>query len=75
METTPWLAMRIPDPIPGLKVQVARAIVEKMDGWSQEMAAEILRTDQPRMSTFGMADSRDSPSSSSSGSRRARTAW
>ncbi len=44
--------MRIPDPIPDLKVQVTRAIVEKMDGWSQENPAEILRTDQPRMSNL-----------------------
>jgi predicted XRE-type DNA-binding protein len=39
-----------PDPIPALKQQVAEAIVERLDGWIQPMAAELLRTDQPRMS-------------------------
>ena len=42
--------MPLTDPIPELKAQLAREIVEMMDGWSQENAAEILRTDQPRMS-------------------------
>jgi predicted XRE-type DNA-binding protein len=39
-----------PDPVPPLKQVLARAIVEALDGWLQEWAAELLRTDQPRMS-------------------------
>jgi predicted XRE-type DNA-binding protein len=38
------------DPIPPLKDQLARAIVDRLDGWSQANAADILDTDQPRMS-------------------------
>jgi predicted XRE-type DNA-binding protein len=40
----------VPDPISPLKDQVARALVEALDGWPQAEAAEILDTDQPRMS-------------------------
>ena len=39
-----------PDPIPTLKQQVADAIVDRLDGWIQPMAAELVRTDQPRIS-------------------------
>ena len=39
-----------PDPIPTLKQQVASAIVADLAGWTQPMAAELLRTDQPRVS-------------------------
>jgi predicted XRE-type DNA-binding protein len=38
------------DPIPDLKQQLAEAIVERLDGWIQPMAAELIRTDQPRIS-------------------------
>jgi len=40
----------IADPIPTLEEQVADAIVRRLDGWTQPMAAELLRTDQPRVS-------------------------
>ena len=39
-----------PDPVPALKQQIANALVERLDGWTQAMAAELLRTDQPRVS-------------------------
>ena len=39
-----------PDPIPALKQQVANAIVERIRVWNQLNAAELLRTDQPRIS-------------------------
>jgi predicted XRE-type DNA-binding protein len=39
-----------PDPIPALKQQVAIAIVERIRVWNQFNAAELLRTDQPRIS-------------------------
>ena len=39
-----------PDPIPPLKGEVARAVVAALDGWSQGYAAELLSTDQPRIS-------------------------
>ena len=42
--------MRRPDPIPALKAQLARTVVDRMEGWSQELAADFLKTDQPRMS-------------------------
>jgi predicted XRE-type DNA-binding protein len=42
--------MTKPDPIPALKQHVAAALVERLDGWTQPMAAELLRTDQPRVS-------------------------
>jgi predicted XRE-type DNA-binding protein len=38
------------DPIPALKHQIAAAVVAELDGWTQPMAAELLRTDQPRVS-------------------------
>jgi predicted XRE-type DNA-binding protein len=42
--------MPSPDPIQLLKQQVARAVTDRLDGWSQEYAADFLGTDQPRMS-------------------------
>jgi predicted XRE-type DNA-binding protein len=39
-----------PDPIPALKQQLAEALVERLEGWTQPMAAELLGTDQPRLS-------------------------
>ena len=42
--------MQPPDPIPALKRHVASAIVTHLEGWTQEMAAELIRTDQPRVS-------------------------
>ena len=42
--------MRIPDPIPPLKAQVAARIVEKLERWAQVWAADLIGTDQPRMS-------------------------
>jgi predicted XRE-type DNA-binding protein len=42
--------MRQPDPIPDLKRQVATSLVARLEGWTQAMAAELLRTDQPRVS-------------------------
>jgi predicted XRE-type DNA-binding protein len=41
---------RLPDPIPHLKQQVAAAVVAQLQPWTQPMAAELLRTDQPRVS-------------------------
>jgi predicted XRE-type DNA-binding protein len=41
---------RLPDPIPALKQQVAADVVAQLRGWTQPMAAELLRTDQPRVS-------------------------
>jgi predicted XRE-type DNA-binding protein len=38
------------DPIPALKQHIAASLVERLDGWTQPMAAELLRTDQPRVS-------------------------
>ena len=38
------------DPIPALKHQIAAVLVERLEGWTQPMAAELLRTDQPRVS-------------------------
>ena len=38
------------DPVAALKEQLARAIVERLDGWNQANAAVLLRTDQPRIS-------------------------
>jgi predicted XRE-type DNA-binding protein len=38
------------DPVAVLKEQLARSVVERLDGWTQANAAELLRTDQPRMS-------------------------
>ena len=42
--------MNAPDPIATLKGEVARAVVGALDGWSQGCAAELLWTDQPRVS-------------------------
>ena len=42
--------MRTPDPIPPLKQQLARHLVKRLDGWSQEMAGELIGSDQPGMS-------------------------
>lgn len=41
---------RLPDPIPALKRQVAADVVAQLHAWTQPMAAELLRTDQPRVS-------------------------
>jgi predicted XRE-type DNA-binding protein len=41
-----------PDPVPALKNRVAASVVARLDGWTQPMAAELLRTDQPRMSNL-----------------------
>lgn len=49
------LRWRVPipsDPIPALKRHVAAGVVAQLDGWTQPMAAELLRTDQPRMSNL-----------------------
>lgn len=35
-----------------MKHAVGAAIVAKIDGWSQEMAAELMRTNQPRVSNL-----------------------
>ena len=43
-------AMAYLDPVPRLKELVAAEIVKRIDGWSQEMAASFLHTDQPRIS-------------------------
>jgi predicted XRE-type DNA-binding protein len=42
--------VRTPDPIQPLKEQLARLLVKRLDRWSQEMAGELLGSDQPRMS-------------------------
>lgn len=42
--------MRTFDPIPPLKERLARLLVKRLDGWSQEMAGELLGSDQPGMS-------------------------
>ena len=44
--------MRAPDPISPLKSEIARAVVDALDGWSQEYAASFLWIDQPRMSNL-----------------------
>src|SRR5262245_47522311 len=41
-----------PDPVPEMKRAVAAAIVAKLDGWTQEKAAALLRTNQPRVSNL-----------------------
>ena len=38
------------DPIPPLKDQIARLIVDRLPGWTQTNAAALLETDQPRVS-------------------------
>jgi predicted XRE-type DNA-binding protein len=42
--------VHVPDPIPPLKDELARAVVDRLEGWSQAYAADFLDTDQPRMS-------------------------
>jgi len=43
--------MPTPDPIPPLKEQVARIVVDRLAGWrNQAMAAALIDIDQPRMS-------------------------
>jgi predicted XRE-type DNA-binding protein len=42
--------VRAADPISTLKSELARAVVGALDGWSQAQAADLLDTDQPRMS-------------------------
>jgi predicted XRE-type DNA-binding protein len=42
--------MPTPDPIPLLKEQLAREIVLRVDGWTQDLAASLLGTDPPRLS-------------------------
>jgi predicted XRE-type DNA-binding protein len=42
--------MKHDDPIPALKRQIARLIVGRIQGWSQHYAADLLGTDQPRLS-------------------------
>jgi len=39
-----------PDPIHALKTEVARAVADALAHWSQENAAALLQTDQPRLS-------------------------
>lgn len=51
-ERTPSSVMQPPDPIPRLKDEVARAVVDRLDGWAQIWAADFLHTDQPRMSNL-----------------------
>ena len=41
-----------PDPVPEMKRAVAAAIVAKIEVWSQEKAAALLRTNQPRVSNL-----------------------
>ena len=41
--------MRRPDPIPALKEQVARAVVDKLDGWTQHNAAALIHSDHRRV--------------------------
>ncbi len=41
-----------PDPIPPLKQQLASLLVERLDGWSGEMAGSLMGVDQPRMSNL-----------------------
>jgi len=38
------------DPVPRLKQQLAQLLVERVAGWSQTYAADLLGTDQPRVS-------------------------
>lgn len=43
--------MPTPDPIPPLKDEIARLIVDRLAGWKyQAMAAALIDVDQPRMS-------------------------
>ena len=38
------------DPVPPLKIQLADLIVQRIAGWTQVNAADLLRTSQPRIS-------------------------
>jgi predicted XRE-type DNA-binding protein len=42
--------VRTTDPIPALKEQLAREVVDRLSGWTQVYSADFLRTDQPRVS-------------------------
>jgi predicted XRE-type DNA-binding protein len=42
--------MAFVDPVPALKEQLARIIVERLDGWSQVYAGAFIRAGQPRYS-------------------------
>ena len=42
--------VHVPDPIPPLKDELTRAVVDRLKGWSQANAADLLDIDQPRMS-------------------------
>jgi predicted XRE-type DNA-binding protein len=45
-------SMSADDPIPALKRQLAQLLVERVEGWSQTYAADLLGTDQPRLSNL-----------------------
>jgi predicted XRE-type DNA-binding protein len=45
-------AMPTLDPIPELKIILAKRLIDRLDGWSQEAAGELLRADQPRASNL-----------------------
>lgn len=38
------------DPVPALKIKLADLIVRRVAGWTQVTAADLLRTNQPRVS-------------------------
>ena len=38
------------DPVPALKIQLANLIVQRIAGWTQVNAADLLNTSQPRVS-------------------------
>jgi predicted XRE-type DNA-binding protein len=42
--------MRAPDPVPCLKEQLAHEIVHRLDGWTQDVAANFIGTDPSRVS-------------------------
>ena len=44
------LPQRQPDPIPELKRQLAEDLVAHLEGWNQEMAAELIRSDPSTVS-------------------------
>ena len=41
-----------PDPIPEMKRAIAGALIAKLQGWTQEKAAALLRTSQPTVSNL-----------------------
>jgi hypothetical protein len=45
-------AVRAPDPIPALKEQLARELVARLDGWSQDYAGSFMRTHGCRVSNL-----------------------